>query len=75
MGDRMGYLTEIFNSFTRVKSLVPVDPENKHLCLSTNYHKQLLLTFIVDFWKRLSMSTSAALSKWYTCITVVEKYI
>ena len=58
-----GYFTEIFLTVSlESKSLAPTDPDNKHDCLSTNYHKWLLLISMVHFRKLLSAFVFALLS-------------
>lgn len=47
--------TEIYKGLSHWFQLIPADPDNKHHCLSTKIHNRLLLTFMVDFRKLLSI--------------------
>jgi len=81
----MGHFIEILDSASEgIKLLPPTEPTNPNhkqyykYCLSANFHKWMLSTFMVDFSKLLSTSIFAAFSKCYTFFIWVkgrEKYI
>lgn len=48
-------LTEIYKGLSHRFQLIPTDPDNIHHCLSNKIHNWLLLTFMVDFRKWLSI--------------------